>query len=308
MLTDAERAFYLRPSSASDPGALPELDGLPADPGELAGLVRGLVLHRAEVSWRFEVELPDGRLDAEPDTRYAADILRLVLARNPSPLTEPRPLADRFVGTCRDFSLLHSALLRRAGVPARIRCGFATYFIEGFHEDHWVTEYWDDERGWTLADAQLFSDPVAARTEKEGYAVSFDPLRVPRDRFLVAGDAWRACRTGRRDPQTFGVSHLPALRGLPEVLANLLKDLAALNRVEVLPWDGWGLAEAVPELMGAADYALLDAAARATSSGEFAGLRELYLAHEGLRPARMIVSHTAHAGDVQVLLRADAQP
>ncbi|MQY15936.1 hypothetical protein SRB5_61280 [Streptomyces sp. RB5] len=306
MLTDDERAFYLRPSRASDLGAGGPPDELPADPGELALLVRGLMMHPVETEWRFAEEIPAGRLASDPDTRYAADILRLVLARDPAPLTRPRRLADRFVGTCRDFALLHSALLRHTGTPARIRCGYATYLVRDFHEDHWVTEYWDETRGWTLADAQVLGDPVAALAEKERYEIPFDPLRVPRDRFLVAGDAWRACRTGRRDPLTFGVSVLQALRGLPEVQGNLVKDVAALNRVEVLPWDGWGLAEAVPELLGGADYAVLDAAAEASSSAGFDRLRELYRTYEGLRAPRMIVSHSAYAGEHQVLLPAEA--
>ena len=48
------------------------------------------------------------------------------------------------VGVCRHFTLLHVAMLRAQGVPARARCGFGAYFEKGKFVDHWVTEYWND--------------------------------------------------------------------------------------------------------------------------------------------------------------------
>ncbi|WP_424705495.1 transglutaminase-like domain-containing protein [Kitasatospora acidiphila] len=75
-------------------------------------------------------------------------------------MTTQRSADDRFVGVCRDFSLLHCSFLRHAGIPARIRYGFADYLgPDDFHTDHVVTEHWDDERGRLLADPQL-ADPV----------------------------------------------------------------------------------------------------------------------------------------------------
>jgi hypothetical protein len=64
---------------------------------------------------------------------------------------------------------------------------------------------------------------------------------VPRDRFLVAGDAWRACRSGAADPLTFGVAGTSNW-GLIEVFGEVLLDLAALRKVELLPWRWYGLA------------------------------------------------------------------
>ncbi|MFD7934233.1 transglutaminase-like domain-containing protein [Streptomyces sp. NPDC059755] len=90
---------------------------------------------------------------------------------------------EQFVGTCRDYSLLLCSLLRATGTPSRIRCGYAPYFAEGFQDDHWVTEYRLPDGTRRLADAQV----SAAVCE-----VPFDPMDVPRDGFLVAGQAWRA--------------------------------------------------------------------------------------------------------------------
>lgn len=144
---------------------------------------------------------------------------------------------DRFVGVCRDFALLLCSFLRHAGVPARLRSGFADYFgSDGFHVDHVVTEYWDGWHGWRLADAQLASTHITT-----ALAVDFDPMDVPRDRFLVAGAALRLTASGAADPRSFGIP-LPdrLLAGEWFVINNVRLDLAALNKVETLRWDIWG--------------------------------------------------------------------
>jgi hypothetical protein len=112
--------------------------------------------------------------------------------------------------------------------------GFASYFLPDSFEDHWVCEYWDAERArWVLVDAQL--DAV----QRKANAIAFDPLDVPRDRFLIAADAYQQCRAGERDAQRFGISFI-GLHGLWFVAANMIRDAASLNGVEMLPWDIWG--------------------------------------------------------------------
>jgi hypothetical protein len=133
------------------------------------------------------------------------------------------------VGVCRHFATLHVALLRHAGVPARSRVGFARYFEDGW-VDHWVTEWWDGER-WVMTDAQI--GPVAA----DALRLTFDPADMPPGEFLTAGDAWLRCRAGEEDPARFGIFDF---RGLFFVSGNVTHDLAALNKVELLPWDVWG--------------------------------------------------------------------
>ena len=66
---------------------------------------------------------------------------------------------------------------------------------------------------------------------------------MPRDRFLVGADAWTAARSGDVDPARLVVSpdlDVPFLRGLPYAWHNLVLDLAALNKHEMLQWDLWG--------------------------------------------------------------------
>ncbi|MFF0970184.1 transglutaminase-like domain-containing protein [Streptomyces sp. NPDC003703] len=281
---------YLRQTPYSDPGGL-DVRALPRDPGRLAGLVRDLIIHRGEGE-RFGWTVPRDRLHHDAETRYVTGILRLLAERGAAPLTEPRPPAERFVGTCRDFALLHCALLRATGTPARVRCGFATYFEDGCFADHWVTEFRTPRGTWRLADAQLHHTYTG---------LDFDPVDVPRDRFLVAADAWRACRSGRADPRRFGVIGLDGISGLWFVGADLLRDLAALNGVELLPWDMWGPGAADDSALDAAHLALLDTVAAARSEAE---LRELYAREARLTVPEVITSYTTHTGVREVTLRS----
>ncbi|MEU1167264.1 transglutaminase-like domain-containing protein [Streptomyces sp. NPDC005921] len=249
---------YLKQTPYSDPGGL-DVGDLPRDPRALTRIVRGLIVHRAE-GGRLGHDIPEERLRHDGESRYVREILRLLRERKEAPLTEPRSFDQRFVGTCRDFSLLLCALLRATGTPARIRGGYATYFVEGFHDDHWVTEYRAPDGGRRLADAQVSAG---------FYDVPFDPLDVPRDRFVVAGQAWRACRAGEADPGTFGVWSEPGLRGLWLVRRNVVLDLAARHGTEPLPWDGWGRLAALEDgAPTAEELALVDAVAAADDPGE----------------------------------------
>jgi hypothetical protein len=95
-----------------------------------------------------------------------------------------------------------------------------------------VTEYWNEARKrWVLVDSQLDT------RQRELFKVTFDPLDVPRDQFLIAGDAWRLCRSGNADPASFGILDM---HGLWFIAGNVIRDVAALNNHEMLPWDVWG--------------------------------------------------------------------
>ncbi|MFE2318291.1 transglutaminase-like domain-containing protein [Streptomyces sp. NPDC059441] len=282
---------YLKQTPYSDPGDALDRGGLPRDPEQLARVVRDLIIHRGE-GRRFDYAIPEERLHEDAESRYAARLLRILAERGDAPLTEPRAPAQRFVGTCRDFALLHCSLLRATGTPARLRCGFARYFDE-YYADHWVTEYRLPDGGWRLADPQVHHE----------YDISFDPMDVPRDQFLVAGDAWRACREKGTDPRRFGVFDLNGIEGLSYhglwfVRANVLRDLAALNGVEVLPWDAWGSEIIDDTALAAEELALIDSVAAADGEDE---LRRLYRDPRLTVPDE-IVSYTTYDGVRKVTL------
>jgi hypothetical protein len=226
---------YARPgpmTSAGRHAAL--LADLPDDVAGLAAAGHGVLIHE-HVAPSYDVELSDADR-ATVHLRRVEDLLGAITARDGRPLTEARDPKDRTPGNCRHFTVLLVSALRARGVPARARCGFGGYFGGGTWEDHWVAERWDGDR-WVLVDAQI--DDVQRRM----FPIDFDVLDVPRDRFLVAGEAWRRCRAGTADPGLFGLSVLGET-GLWWIAGNLVRDAAALLDVEVLPWDTWG---AMPE-------------------------------------------------------------
>ncbi|MGW0841542.1 transglutaminase-like domain-containing protein [Streptomyces sp. NPDC002787] len=295
-------AFYATQSTFTDPGELaPLYADLPRDVARLARVARDLMIHRGEDAM-FRHAHPQDRLHNDAETRYLDDILRIVVERDDAPLSHRREPEDRFVGVCRDFSLLHCSLLRHMGVPARLRSGFATYFgSDGFHCDHVVTEYWDPARGWLFADAQL-TDPLIV----DAWKIDFDPMDVPRDRFLVAGKAWRAIRSGEADPDAFGL-HPPAegpLHGEWFVAGNVRLDLAALNKVETLLWDIWGTETEAGQELTDPVRALYDEVAPVVGDEvQFAAAREWFTGHEGLRTPGTVLSLAPYNGPREVALR-----
>jgi transglutaminase-like putative cysteine protease len=249
-----ELDYYRRHSPLTEPGAQAHLfRDLPADVAKLAEVLGGLMVHRDQ-TWRFGFTLPEPRRD-EANTRFVAAILSRL-----GTLDERRPEA-RFASTCRDFAVLYCAMLRAVGIPARARAGFAGYFADDFFDDHWVVEMWDDDHGWRLVDAQVASAPRGTYTTSD-----VDPLDVPRDAFLVGGQAWQECRTGRRDTNRIGTS-AAGLTGLWEIQGNVVRDLANLNQVETLPWDNWGLIPIHYDNLTPADIDLLDQVATISATG-----------------------------------------
>jgi hypothetical protein len=101
---------------------------------------------------------------------------------------------------------------------------------------------------------------------------------------LTAGQAWQRCRESLADPAAFGIADM---WGLSFIRGNLLRDLAALNKVELLPWDTWGDVIDSDELITDAERLLCDqvaALATATANDRFAELRQFYHDQDALRP------------------------
>lgn len=270
------------------PGPLTVLDGwdaalagMPTDPVEVARVVQGLVVH-VHMAGFYGVELTPER-EWETQTRAAHDVVRLLLERDPRPLAEARPPADRFPGNCRHLSTLTVALLRRAGIPSRTRCGFAGYFEPGKWVDHWVVEHWDGER-WVTLDAQVDS------RQRELFGLEADPADLPPGFFLRAGEAWQRCRSGEEDGERFGILDMWGRWFIP---SNVARDLAALNKVEVLPWDGWGDGLAGPD---DPPDALVDEVAGLTLSDDLAAIRERYASDPDLRVPSRVLAFATPAG------------
>jgi hypothetical protein len=226
-------AFYASHGRMTDPGeASALLDPLPSDVAALSRIIQGLGIYDV-VAQDFYGFKPAGDRLSDIHLRPIAKRLARIVELDDRSLDIAREPERRVLQRCNSFALLLVTMLRAKGVPARSRCGFAAYFNPPNFEDHWVCEYWDaQEGGWRLADAQI--DEVWRRR----LGIRFDTLDLPRAEFLTASDAWRRCRSGEAD-ERFGIS-FAGLRGLWFVAGSLVRDVAALNKMEMAPWDVWG--------------------------------------------------------------------
>ncbi|MBO0709132.1 MAG: transglutaminase domain-containing protein [Candidatus Dormibacteraeota bacterium] len=262
----------------TDPGRQVDLlEPLPAGVGELARVCQGLLIHEF-LTGLYGVELsPEAQrvVQVRPIERR----LELLHEADARPLTVPRDPDRRQSADCRHYSVLLVTFLRSRGIPARARCGFGWYFGSGHAEDHWVGEYWRaDEGRWVLVDAQI--DEV----QRNLFHPDFDVLDVPRDRFQVAGDAWRACRSGDADPGVHGLTAINEF-GLWWIAANLIRDAASLSGMEMLPWDVWGAMPGPDDTIPEPDLELFDhlAALTADPQADFTELRRLVADEPRLR-------------------------
>ena len=266
-----ELEFYAKPGVMTDLAGFDDaLSGMPDDPAGIAAAVQGLVLH---LFWAksYDVDDPAER-EHEVRTRSAARMVETILRLDDRPLVETRPPAHRFLGNCRHFSTFTVALLRRAGIPSRARCGFGNYFERGKWIDHWIVEHWNGQR-WVRLDAQI--DDL----QRNALGLAADPTDFPPGEFfLPAGEAWQRCQASLEDGNRFGILDM---WGQWFIRGNIARDLASLNKVEMLPWDGWGDLASLDPPPGGDAY--VDEIAALTVSSDHDAIRGRYESDDGLR-------------------------
>ncbi|MGW4465369.1 transglutaminase-like domain-containing protein [Micromonospora sp. NPDC004704] len=230
-----------------EPGALTDLQrvpasalvGVPTEAVEICRLAHTLVIQPGDAK---PLGVPDERF-AENQVRRADTLVEALLSLDPAPLDVPRAPDRRVIGTCRHFAVLSCALLRHRGIAARARNGFAIYFQPGQGVDHWIIEYrHDGDDRWVRVDSEIIAQSLVP-----------DPTDLRPGEFLTGGEAWASFRAGRIDATRYGVFGTGNW-GPGEIRANALKDLAALNKVEMLPWDAWGRMDESFQGKTGADY------------------------------------------------------
>ena len=277
-------SYYTQPAVMTAPGRYaPLLAPLPRDIAGLAAVGQGLMIHEHMAEEGYGVTLSEADR-ASVHTRPVEQMLAQIMARDDRPLEAPREPAGRLAVNCRHFTVLMTAALRAKRIPARARCGFGGYFGGDTFEDHWVCEFWNAglER-WVLVDAQI------DERQRGWFPIDFDVTDVPRDRFLVGGQAWASYRAGQADPDKFGLSLIKE-SGDWWIAANLMRDAAALLNVELLPWDVWGAMPGPDDRIDTDLAALFDRLAELTLEPDagLAALRELVEGDERLRvPSRV---------------------
>jgi hypothetical protein len=271
---------YARHSPITDPGPYAALlDGLPDDLPGLHQCVQNVLIHNWKVR-KYHREWLAGRTN-EYARRTVARMLEGILQHHDAPLTVERPEVERLITDCRHAATLLCAMLRARGTPARVRCGFATYLEEGHYQDHWVCEYWDGAR-WMMEDPDLMKHDV------------------PPEQFYTGGRAWQMARAGAMSADRFG--YAPDERGLWIIRQDLVRDLASLNRMEMLSSDCWGLIEVDNPTDD--QTALLDEAAVHTLAGNegYNAMRDFYEHTPGFKvpPTVTLYNYVANTGAEQV--------
>lgn len=295
--------FYSTQSVFSDPKEYAHLfKDLPDSIPELCEIVRGVIVHQDDTKKIHHFEIPKHRR-LEPNTRYVSKILQAIIDLQNDKLTVTRKPEKRFIGLCRDFGIMLCSILRYKNIPARLRCGFAGYYVRNWYVDHWLCEYWNArENRWVLVDTEV-NDVVRSEYNIDP---SVNSLDVNHDQFVLSGKVWQMCRSGKADPKKFGVPEIN-ISGLWFVRGSLLRDLAALNKVELLPWDytefGDKQFDEISEL-SRGEVNLLDKLAETVTGvyDNWGQVRELYKDNPQLQVHKKVTSYTS-LGPREVELR-----
>jgi hypothetical protein len=218
MSQNADRAFYQAPSPTSDVARHAAVVAGTADTvPDATAVTSNVILHRATAQAGFAATAVTlGRRAGALGGR----VLDQMLVISPASLRDPRAPDQRMIGNCHHAALLTCALLRSHGVAVRARAGSAPYLSHGEYVDHWICELLTPG-GW-----QRF-DPDAGLSPGDATAATF----------LTGGEAWLRCRASEADPELFGIDRW---RGWWFIRNNVIRDFAALCKLELLPWDRWG--------------------------------------------------------------------
>jgi hypothetical protein len=222
---------------------------IPKDIKTIVSYVQNMLLHQ-HWSEAYGVMLSDER-KKEPFLRSFEEKLIFLSKLGYTHVSEQRMNENKIIGICRDFSVVAAALCREAGIPARARCGFASYFEQGKYIDHWVLEYWNEDRKqWVMVDAQL--DDL----QQKALNLPFDPLEVGEEYFITGPRAWLMCREGLIDPEIFGIFKW---WGYDYLRCNLILDANSLLKLPMQPWDIWEGYKSIPiEEWTEKDYEVMD--------------------------------------------------
>lgn len=248
------RRIYLEHDRMTDPKTMkPLVADMPKDIETIVAYVQNILLHQ-HWSRAYGLELSEER-NQEPNLRSFEEKLIFLNQRGCQHVSEKRGAADRMIGICRDFSVAAAALCREAGIPARARCGFATYLEAGKYIDHWVLEYWNEEQQrWVMTDAQMDA------LQRKALQLLFDPLDVSGEYFITGPRAWQMCRQGKADPELFGIFQW---WGYDYLRCNLILDINSLLGQPMQPWDMWAGYKSLPiEAWTVQDYEAMDELSR----------------------------------------------
>lgn len=173
---------------------------LPDDIPSIGMLVCGQITHPSMYFTEPSTYLEDnyfGKFASYPKHRFknedelyitAVSMIAGILRLDETGFTKNRDVTKRITVSCRQASVLFSAILKAKGIPCRSRAGFMDFGDTGdSYMEHWINEYWDfNENRWVLADV----DGYYEYEQRFGYS-QFD---LPRRKFVTASEAWLGLR------------------------------------------------------------------------------------------------------------------
>lgn len=193
--------YYLQTSIYTYAGAYKELLlSLPDDIPSIGRLVCDQITHPSMYFTEPSTYLEDvyfGKFFAYPKHRFrnedeiyitAIAMIAGILYLDEAGFTKGKDVTKRITVSCRQASILFSAILKAKGIPCRSRAGFMDFGDTGdSYIEHWVNEYWDaGEERWILVD-------VDGYYEYEG-RFGYSQYDLPRRKFVTSSEAWLGLR------------------------------------------------------------------------------------------------------------------
>jgi formylglycine-generating enzyme len=206
--------FYKRYSTFTDPGEYAYLyKNLPDSLPELCYLIKSQFIHPFAELPQYKEQIPKERWNEMEKYPTVKSILKGLVTYDPRGFVKDRKPEDRLVLGCRECAIILASVLKHRGIPARVRCGHATYLIPGFHTSHTVCEVWNEkEKRWMLADP------------------STGLIDFSREKFDFSNDAWLKMQKGEIDPNLYMAP--PNATGLVSIVGKISPDLLSILGIE----------------------------------------------------------------------------
>lgn len=253
--------YYASQSPFTDPGKNVQMyEGLPVSVSEICKAVAGITLDFNE-RWKYPIQ---NERWLETNNRYVDEFLDSIKALDKnSPLTAERPEDLRMMTSVSHVASLCVSMLRHVGIPARKRVGFIQDGDE--FDTYEIVEYYDKaDDSWKTA------DPNGKGAE-----------------FISASQAYQDVKAGKTEAVKY--TNEDSI-GIEIVIANLILDLAAVNKKEMLSWDRYGwMVRPVADYSDRA-WEILDQVADllANDDRNIEALETAYNSEEGLMIPRII--------------------
>ena len=253
--------YFASQSALTDLGKYGEqYAAVPADVTAICGVVQGLFLKQEE---RYKYPIVNERL-LGTHARQASAVLDWVMKlKKGGNVVDVREIPDRFLASSSDYANLFVAICREKGIAARKRVGFCN----GTSCDY--AEYWDGS-AWK----------------------QIDPSGLIEGEIVPAAKAWTACRAGEQCACQYEADAQHKHTGWEALRTNLILDLAAMNKVELLNWDRYGWLLRPFEDFSDKALATMDKAAAALVNEDMDAILAIYENEEGLQAPRIIKCDT----------------